>query len=298
MDYYRFSFPIMGCPSSFQFYAPSVEKANEVQESLLNLLTYYDQYYTNYSAKSFTAEINRQAGSSKGILVDEETAILLDYAQACYQLSDGLFDITSGPLHRIWPFDAKTPSIPTPAQIAEVLKCVGWDKLIWEKPRLILPLPYMNLDFGGVVKEYAVDAGATLCRNMGIEHGVLELGGDLRAIGPHWDGRPWQVGIEAPQDRTKEIAIFPLVEGAVATSGSYARSMVIDGVRYCHILNPKTGYPVQGVTSVSVQADLCLVAGSLTTISFLKGHKGLPWIQDQNVPFVFVDDSLNIKIKK
>jgi thiamine biosynthesis lipoprotein len=153
----------------------------------------------------------------------------------------------------------------------------------------------MNLDFGGVVKEYAVDAGVNLARNMGIYHGVLELGGDVGVIVPHPDGRPWKVGIEAPQDRSQEIAAFQVEKGAITTSGSYARSMVIDGVRYCHILNPKTGYPVQGVASVSVQADLCLVAGSLTTISFLKGQKGLSWIQDQNVPFVFVDDSLKIK---
>ncbi len=294
VDHYHFSFGVMGCPATFQFYAPSSQKAEEVKTSVLNLLAYYDQYYTNYSAKSFTAEINRQAGSSKGIAVDEETAILLDYAQSCYELSDGLFDITSGPLHRIWVFDAKVPSIPTEAQIAEVLTHVGWDKVIWEKPRLILPFSRMNLDFGGVVKEYAVDAGVILSRNMGIHHGILELGGDVGVIGPHLDGRPWGVGIEAPQDRSKEIAVFPVEKGAIATSGSYARSMVIDNVRYCHILNPKTGYPIQGVASVSVQADLCLVAGSLTTISFLKGQEGLAWIQDQNVPFVFVDDSLKI----
>lgn len=282
----------MGCPATFQFYAPSSQKAEEVKGSILSLLARYDQYYTNYSSKSFTAEINRQAGSAKGIVVDEETAILLDYAQACYELSDGLFDITSGPLHRIWVFDAKVPSIPTDSQIAEVLAYVGWDKVIWKKPHLTLPLPHMNLDFGGVVKEYAVDTGVNLARNMGIYHGVLELGGDVGVIGPHPDGRPWKVGIEAPQDRSQEIAAFQVEKGAIATSGSYARSMVIDNMRYCHILNPKTGYPVQGVASVSVQADLCLVAGSLTTISFLKGHEGLPWIQDQNVPFVFVDDSL------
>jgi len=90
--------------------------------------------------------------------------------------------------------------------------------------------------------------------------------------------------------------VIPVQQGAIATSGSYARSMVIDNVRYCHILNPKTGHPIQGVSSVSVQADLCLVAGSLTTISFLKGNEGLAWIQNQHVPFVFVDDCLKENI--
>jgi FAD:protein FMN transferase len=292
LDYYHYAFSVMGCPASYQFYAPSPQKAEEVKTSVFDLLAHYDQYYTNYSSKSFTSEINRQTGSSKGIVVDDETAILLDYAQSCYELSNGLFDITSGPLHRIWVFDAHEPSLPTEGQIAEVLGHVGWDKLIWKKPHLVLPIPRMNIDFGGVVKEYAVDVGVNLSRQLGIHHGVLELGGDIGIIGPHLDGTPWRVGIQASHDPTKDIAVINMAEGAIATSGSYARSMVIDGVRYCHILNPKTGYPVQGVTSVSVQADFCLVAGSLTTISFLKGHEGLSWIQDQNVPYIFVDDSL------
>ena len=284
----------MGCPASFQFYAYTPKEAEEVKAAVLTLLSRYDQYYTNYSSTSFTAEINRHAGSSEGIIVDDETAALLDYAQSCYELSDGLFDITSGPLHRIWRYEAADPSIPTQGEIDEVLTYVGWDKLIWEKPRLILPIPRMNLDFGGVVKEYAVDAGVRLARDMDIHHGVLEIGGDLAIIGPHPDGRPWNIGIASLQDSAKDIASVPIAQGAIATSGSYARCMIIDGVRYCHILNPKNGFPVQGVTSISVIADLCLVAGSLTTIAFLKGHEGLFWLQEQKVPFVFVDDNLKI----
>jgi FAD:protein FMN transferase len=281
----------MGCPASFQFYAQSSSKAEEVKAQIIRRMIEYDQYYTNYSAKSFTAEINRSAGSSKGIIVDNETAVLLDYAQSCYELSNGLFDITSGPLHRIWMFDAKEPMIPTDREINKVLKTVGWDKVIWEKPRLILPVPEMNLDFGGVVKEYAVDVGVNLARQLGINHGVLELGGDVGVIGPHLDGKSWKIGIESPQDRSIEVAAIHLKGGAVATSGNYARSMIVNGTRYCHILNPKTGYPVQGVASVTVQADLCLVAGSLTTIAFLKGIKGLGWLKEQGVPFVFIDDA-------
>lgn len=284
----------MGCPASFQFYASSLQKSEDVKSAILKKLVHYDQYYTNYSATSFTAEINRQAGSSTGIIVDEETAALLDYAQSCYQLSDGLFDITSGPLHKIWLYEAPEPRIPTDRQIAEVLNHIGWDKLIWKKPHLILPIPGMNIDFGGVVKEYAVDACIRLAQQMDIHHGVLELGGDVGVIGPHIDGKPWNVGVVDSQDITKSIGVFRVKQGAVATSGSYARCMIIDGVRYCHILNPKTGYPIQGVTSVSAQADLCLVAGSLTTIAFLKGIEGLSWLKEQNVPFVFVDSDKNI----
>jgi thiamine biosynthesis lipoprotein len=294
LEYYTYSFSLMGCPASFQFYAPSRDRALEVKTAVLDLLTYYDQYYTNYSKTSFTAQINRQAGSSEGIIVDDETASLLDYAQSCYELSEGLFDITSGPLHKIWLYEAEEPSIPTDRQIAQVLTHVGWDKLIWERPRLTLPIPHMNIDFGGVVKEYAVDAGARLAHQMDIHHGVLELGGDLAVLGPRPDGQPWNVAIAAVEEHAQNLCVLPVLHGAVATSGSYARSMVINGVRYCHILNPKTGYPVQGVASITVLANLCLVAGSMTTIAFLKGRQGLAWLQNQDVPFVFVDSDLKV----
>ena len=145
LKHYHFSFGVMGCPATFQFYAPSLQKAEEVKLAVLELLAYYDQYYTNYSSRSFTAEINRQAGSSKGILVDEETASLLDYAQSCYELSDGLFDITSGPLHRIWVFDAKEPSIPTKHQISEVLTHVGWVKNMRLMPGLICAVKWISI---------------------------------------------------------------------------------------------------------------------------------------------------------
>lgn len=294
MELYSYTFSTMGCPASLKFYAPTPKRAEEVKTAIINLANHYDQYYTNYSASSFTAEINRHAGSSTGIIVDDETAALLDYAQSCYELSDGLFDITSGPLHKIWLYEAQEPKMPTDREIADVLNTIGWDKLIWERPRLILPIPQMNLDFGGVVKEYAVDAGARLAHQMDIHHGILELGGDLSVFGPQPDGSPWNVGIAALEDVDKNMGVIPVLQGAVATSGSYARSMVIDGVRYCHIFNPKTGYPIQGIASITALANLCLVSGSLTTIASLKGRDGLAWLEEQGVPFVFVDSDLKI----
>lgn len=292
---FKFDFKVMGCPCSLQLYAPHHSKAEEVKATLLKELVRLDHYYTNYSDHSFTAAINRSAGNKGGIEIDAETAGLLDYAQACYEQSDGLFDITAGNLRPLWDFSAPRPTIPTQDTLQNALQTIGWQRVSWKRPILHLPLRGMALDFGGVVKEYAADVGATLCRRQGIAHGVLELGGDIAIIGPHPDGKPWKIGITNPHGHHMPLATIDLDKGGLASSGDYERFMEIDGKRYCHILNPKTGWPVEGVRSVSVHASHCLVAGSAATISFLKGPKeGPKWLKALNVPHVFADAQGNV----
>lgn len=146
----------------------------------------------------------------------------------------------------------------------------------------------MELDFGGIVKEYAADRASILCLNAGILHGIINLGGDIKIIGAHPDGKPWRVGIQHPRDKTKIWKVVKLKRGALASSGDYERCMVIDGVRYGHILNPKTGYPVRHLAVVSVVADLCVVAGSAATIAILKEKEGEKWLKSlglQNYTF-------------
>lgn len=292
---FKFDFHVMGCPCTLQIYAPHRAKAEEVYEILQKELRRLDHYYTNYSDQSFTAAINRSAGNKNGIEVDTETAGLLDYAEACYEQSDGLFDITAGNLRPLWDFSSKAPRIPEEDALQAALQTIGWQRVSWTRPILHLPLKGMALDFGGVVKEYAADVGATLCRHHGITHGILELGGDIAVIGPHLDGRPWKIGITNPHGLDMPLATIELSTGGLASSGDYERYIEINGKRYCHILNPKTGWPVEGVRSVSVHASHCLVAGSASTISFLKGpREGPKWLKALNVPHFFADAEGNV----
>jgi len=284
----------MGCPCGLQFYAPNDLAAENVFKAVFAEADRLDKYYTNYSASSFTSAINRSAGSQEGILVDPETATLLDYAQQCTIMSDGLFDITAGTLRRAWIYEGETPVLPSQKTLDALLHLVGWEKVKWENPKFTLPKQGMMIDFGGIVKEYAADSAEKICRSMGIHHGVIDMGGDIKIIGPHIDGRPWNIGVSHPTNQQKEIAIIQLGSGAVATSGDYERSIKIGGDTYSHILNPKTGWPVEGVSSVTVIADHCLVAGSLTTIALLKGaNEGLKWLESFNVPFFCADRSGN-----
>jgi thiamine biosynthesis lipoprotein ApbE len=130
-------------------------------------------------------------------------------------------------------------------EIEALLALVGWSQVRWERPWVSLPRTGMELDFGGFVKEYAADAAAQVCREHRIEHGLVELGGDIRVIGPHPDGTPWRVGVRHPRDPSRPLAAVDLLSGAIASSGDYERFMIVDGRRYAHILDARTGWPVE-----------------------------------------------------
>jgi thiamine biosynthesis lipoprotein len=164
----------------------------------------------------------------------------------------------------------------------------------WNAPVLEFKTPGMEIDFGGIVKEYAVDRQASLCLSRGIRHGIINLGGDVRIFGPHPDGLPWSVSIQHPRQRQAALKTLALKRGAVASSGDYERCITLDGVRFGHILNPKTGWPVRNMAAVSVVGDLCVVAGSASTIAMLKEDKGPAWLAEMGLPHLWVDVSGNV----
>jgi thiamine biosynthesis lipoprotein len=215
-------------------------------------------------------------------VVQEETALLLDYADTCFRESGGLFDISSGILRRAWDFESGKAA--TEEELATLLPRVGWAKIEWRSPTLSFPLAGMELDLGGVVKEYAVDRVAALLIERGIESGFVNLGGDVRVLGPRPGGEPWRVGIRHHRVRDGVAVLVEMERGALASSGDYERCIVIDGVHYGHILNPMTGWPVRELAAVSVIADLCVLAGSAATIAMLKDDEGRRWLDELGLP--------------
>nr|WP_306306195.1 FAD:protein FMN transferase [Methylomonas koyamae] len=147
----------------------------------------------------------------------------------------------------------------------------------------------MEIDFGGVVKEYAADRAAALCQAHGIRHGLVNLGGDIKVVGPRADGSPWQIGIRHPHRSGGLLDTLALAAGAVASSGDYERCITLDGVRYGHVLNPRTGWPVRHLAAVTVIAEFCVVAGSASTIAMLKEEDGPAWLTDLQLPHLWVD---------
>lgn len=284
---YHFTFKAMGSPCEIQLFADSHANAQRAADAVIADVHRLEARYSRYRSDSFLSEINRVAAVGGSITVDDETAGLLNYAATCYEQSDGLFDITSGILRQVWRFDLG--KLPDQAQIQQLLDKVGWHRLRWAPPVLEFLKPGMEIDFGGVVKEYAADRAAALCWQADIRHGVINLGGDIKVIGPRVDGSPWRVGIRDPRDKEAVMQTVLLHEGALASSGDYERCIIVDGIRYGHILNPLTGWPVRHLAATSVVADFCVVAGSASTIAMLKEDSGPAWLESLGLPYLWVD---------
>ena len=243
--------------------------------------------YSRYRPDSLLTRINETAQIGGTIEVDDETAALLNYAFACYHKSGGLFDITTGILRRAWDFPSG--QTPTASEIERWLPFVGLDKIEWKPPHLSFPIPGIELDLGGIGKEYAADRAATLCTELGEQHGLINLGGDIRVVGPRADGTPWPISIRDPHRPDEFLKQIQLASGGLATSGDYERCITINGQRYGHILNPHTGWPSRGLASVTVLTDRCLLAGSIATIAMLKGTDGIAWLADLGVSSLWID---------
>ncbi len=237
-----------------------------------------ERKFSRYRDDSVVAQILRSRGSE--IELDDETASLLEFARECFELSDGLFDITSGVLRRAWKFDG-SDRVPEPAAVESLLSLIGFGKLQWQSPRLLLPAG-MELDFGGIGKEYAVDRAYHLLAAQRTQPFLVNFGGDLRTNRPPAHGA-WQVGIERPDCDGRAAMILELERGALATSGDARRFLLKDGVRYGHVLDPRTGWPVAGAPrSVTVAASSCTEAGLLSTMALLHGPEAQSYLEAED----------------
>jgi FAD:protein FMN transferase len=239
--------------------------------------------FSRYLPDSVVSAIHRGAGSF--VAVDAETERLLDFAGRLHDLSRGRFDITSGALRAAWTFDG-SDRVPAAAAIARALSHVGWTRVRREPGRIRLE-PGMEIDLGGIGKEYAVDNAARLVADAFEASCVVNFGGDLRVTGPRRDGAPWRVGIEDPAraDPTASRVVH-ISRGALATSGDSRRYILRDGVRYGHILDPRSGWPVrEAPRSVTVAAATCTEAGMLATLAMLEGPGAESFLAAQGVRY-------------
>lgn len=277
-------FQAMGCPCALHAYGERVQIEVFIERALAEVRR-FDAKFSSYRDDSVISQLNRNAG--RPTTVDDETAALLDYAAVCFEQSGGLFDITMGAYRRVW-YEGMH-ALPTATELDRCRQRVGWQRVSWCDKTLRMH-EGMALDLGGVVKEYAADALVSLATECGVRSGLIDLGGDLRVIGPHPDGRPWSIGIANPDVPATPIATTYVHTGAITTSGTYERYLTIDGKRYSHLIDPRSGWPVDGLRSVTVIADQAVVAGSLSTIaSLMHRDAGLQWLHAQDVPFFAID---------
>ena len=277
----------MAAENELQLWSPQAANAQRAAEAAIADVRRIEAKYSRYLPDSVTTRINDAAGG-KAVAIDAETAALLRYADHCFDLSGGRFDVTSGVLRRAWDFKRKPPQLPAATALADATRLVDWASVEWSGECIRLPRVGMEIDFGGIGKEYAADRAATICIDHGIRHGLVNLAGDVRVLGPQPDGTPWRAGIRHPRVDGVAIAAFDLAEGGLATSGDYERYFDLGGKRYCHILDPRTGRPVTHWQSVSVAAPLCVVAGSCATIAMLRGEGATAFLDAQGLAWLGV----------
>jgi FAD:protein FMN transferase len=255
--------------------ASGARAGQAVKEEALRIEAKYSRY-----RPSVVTTINQSTGQE--VALDAESADLIDYAVTCYQLSDGRFDITSGALRRVWRFDG-TAAPPDPAAVRQILQFVGWHRVTWNRPVLRL-LPGMEIDLGGIGKEYAVDRALALARAETDAPLLVNFGGDLRVSGPRRDGSPWHVAIEDVDRAGATSGLLDLSYGALATSGDTYRYVKDRGARYGHVLDPRSGWPVPDAPrSVTVHAATCTEAGLLAKLALLRGGEAEAFLREEQV---------------
>lgn len=284
MLYKSYRFAAMASPCEVQFDTDDASLVAELGAAAEAEVARIEATYSRYRPDSLLSQVNRSSGAP--VPITTEMMNLLHYSARCHELTDGLFDITCGVLRAIWKFDGSN-NIPTQAQIDDLLQYVGWDKVTLTDHAITLR-PGMEIDFGGLGKEYAVDRVRMLLAGMTDTPFLVNFGGDLCVSGPRRNGRPWRIAVDAVDTDCRDRTIIEIGEGALTTSGDAQRHILKNGKRYSHILNPKTGWPVNNPPrSVTVAASTCMEAGVLSTLamalgegaeSFLHNERCLSWI--------------------
>ena len=295
LQIHRLPFKAMGSACEVVLASHTQNEAESMAKLAIDEVLRIERKYSRYTTDSVIAKINQQAGRG-ALQCDDETWALFQFANQLFDKSDGLFDITSGVLRQAWDF--KNPEVPTSQKLEALLPLVGWQKVVLQDQSIALPLARMEVDLGGFGKEYAADRAAQVLKEKGVTYGYVNLAGDMRFLGPKSSGEPWMIGIQDPRARDQVVATLPITQGGLATSGDYERYFELNGQRYCHVLNPKTGVPVSYWRSVSVTSPATVVSGCTTTMAMLKEADGLAFLQATGFDFFAIDHTGKVHLRQ
>ena len=280
--YFAIKFRAMASPCEVLIETSSQKQAKQLGKIARDEALRIEHKFSRYRDDNIVHTINN--GNGTAVEVDSETSRLLEFADQCFVLSDGLFDITSGVLGQVWRFDG-SENIPLQSDIQSLLPLVGWEKVGWQAPHIVVPEP-MQIDFGGIGKEYAVDRTVSLLREATDLPFLVNFGGDLHASRAPIEQSAWLVGIEAMRESGAAVKTIELKRGALTTSGDAQRYLLKDGIRFGHVLHPKTGWPVLDAPAcVTVAGNSCTESGVLSTLALLHGAKAESFLKSHDVVF-------------
>jgi thiamine biosynthesis lipoprotein len=240
-----------------------------------------DRLLSTYKEDSEISEVNRDA-FGRPVSVGQDFRAVLAASRIYFDASGGAFDPTVYPLMKLWGFTKKSGHLPSAEELRTATLLVGLEEVLSDEKGNTVRFSQegMALDFGGIAKGYAVDRAAGALKKHGVKNAIIDAGGNFYAIGSRADGAPWQAGIRHPLRPDEVIARLPVSEMGVATSGNYERFFEIKGRKYCHIMDPRTGMPVEGMLSATIIADTAMAADALSTSVFVLGsEKGMQLIE-------------------
>ncbi|HXV13672.1 MAG TPA: FAD:protein FMN transferase [Candidatus Krumholzibacteria bacterium] len=253
--------------------ADSTAVADLAYRSLLTLHR-VDSLMSNWTQTSEVARINREAGARE-VVVHPDVASVLALAQGVTRATDGAMDITVEPVVRLWGFLGGTRRVPTQAEITKALASVGPDKLRFDPARAAVRFtnPDTKIDLGGIAKGYGVDRVVSILRAAGATNALVDLSGNMVALGDAPGKKGWSVGIRDPSGRRPHLGTIRLHDEAISTSGSYEQFVDAAGKRYGHIIDPRTGWPAEGIVSVTVVSATATLCDAWDTGLFVLGSE-------------------------
>jgi thiamine biosynthesis lipoprotein len=288
----------MGCRFEITVVADNDVEGNRYIDLAVDEINRIEKMISSWDSLSETSQIIRNAGI-KPVNVSKELFDLIARSIKISELTSGAFDISFASMNRVWKFDTTMSEMPTDEEIASSVSKVGYENIIldYEKQTVFLKKKAMRIGFGAIGKGYAADKVKQLLILKGVKGGIINASGDLTTWGKQPDGSSWMVGITNPLNRNKVFSWFPLDDNAVVTSGNYEKYVEINGKIYSHIIDPRTGWPSSGLSSVSVFAPKAELADALATSVFIMGAEtGIDLInQLPGVECVLVDDEGKIQ---
>ncbi|MFV8335487.1 FAD:protein FMN transferase [Flavobacterium sp. RSP29] len=292
---------MLGSPFEVTAVANDTVKANEYIDLAIAEVRRIEYLISDWIPTTQISLVNKNAGIQP-VKVNAEVFELVERAIKISQITAGAFDISYASMDKIWKFDGSMKVMPTEEAIKKSVAKIGYKNIILDKKNqtIFLKSEGMKLGLGGIGQGYIADKVKDLLLSKGCKSGIVNVSGDINAWGKQPDGKPWNVGIVNPLNKNKVFATFPLEDSAVETSGSYEKYVIFNGIRYSHIIDPRTGYPATGVVSVSVFAKQTEVADALATGIFVLGVEvGLDLVnQLKGIECIIVDDKGKIHSSK
>jgi thiamine biosynthesis lipoprotein len=285
---------LMGSRFDITISAKSTTEAEAYIDSAIIEIERIENVISEWREETLVSEINRNAGI-KPVKVTPELYGLTERALQFSKMTDGAFDISFASMDKIWKYDGSMTTVPSEEAVKKSVQKVGYKNIILDKKNstIFLKLPGMKIGFGSIGKGYAADKTKELMISKGVPAGIINASGDMNTWGKQPDGKEWTVGITNPMNQNKVFATFPLSGNAVVTSGDYEKFVILEGKKYSHIIDPRTGYPARGISSVTVFASSAELANGFSTSIMVMGKEaGLNLInQIPSMSCVIVDEN-------